>query len=472
MESTLQMLKQLFQLKNTLNASLWQQHKKTLLLLSLLGGVQACGGGGGDSSATTPTIPKSYAFSLTSTLTNKCGDQLPFVDVELFIQNSSWDVVEKLQPDANGVFSFSSDNELINYTIAAKTQQTGKAEGLDFVSFHQVKATTAAIYQAQHAEKIDNTNCECVTKNVEVTHAPISNIAKVTSSANFTETEILNAQSTHFNNVEACRIVDGSWPIHSFSIVGIGNNSNVLGAAGFIEDFSQIALNTNNEEIWMLAAFDGVEEVSLTNGHQAFTTHQSFLGLEHFDIDVVEGDNSVELFNSHVYVSETEYQSNAEVVFTEVDSAFGSIKISSQHQVISPVSATSFAVEASDKKPDVDDVFFSEIKSDWSYDYSDVADYPMAIISVNYQAFDLQANTPMPVKWTSYGEITGQLPVTMALEGYDEIINDDTLILETNTILIQSENTNNYANYLLYYQNGSNSTFVNNIKSYHISIEK
>ncbi|MFB0982268.1 MAG: hypothetical protein QMC62_15280 [Alteromonadaceae bacterium] len=88
MESTLQMLKQLFQLKNTLNASLWQQHKKTLLLLSLLGGVQACGGGGGDSSATTPTIPKSYAFSLTSTLTNKCGDQLPFVDVELFIQKA------------------------------------------------------------------------------------------------------------------------------------------------------------------------------------------------------------------------------------------------------------------------------------------------------------------------------------------------------------------------------------------------
>jgi hypothetical protein len=465
------MLKKLFQLKITPSTSLWQQHKKTFLLLSLLGSVQACGGGG-DSASTTPVIPKSYEFSLTSTLTNKCGEKLPFVDVELFIQNSDWGVVEKLQPDANGVFSFSSESEFINYTIAAKTQQTGKAEGLDFVSFHQAKATTTAIYQAQHAEKIDNINCECVTKNVEVTHAPISNISKVTSSANFTETKILNSQSTHFNNVEACRIVDGSWPIHSFSIMGIGNNSNVLGAAGFIEDFSQIDLNTNNEEVWVLAAFDGVEEVSLNNDHQAFTTHQLFLGLEHFVINVAEDDNTVDLFNSHVYVSETDYQSNAEVVFTEVDSAFGSIKISSQHQVISSVFSTSFAVEATDKKPNVDDVFFSEIESDWSYDYSDVADYPMAIIAVNYQAFEPIANTPMPVTWKSYGEITGQLPVTTALEGYGDIINDDTLILGTNTILIQSQNTNNYADYLVYYQNASNSTFANDIKSYHISIEK
>jgi len=340
------------------------------------------------------------------------------------------------------------------------------------VSFHQVKATTAAIYQAQHAAKIDNTNCECVTKNVEVSHAPISDIAKVNSSAHFTDTEIINSQNTHFNNVEACRIVDGSWPTHSFSIVGIGNNSNVLGAAGFIEDFSETVINDDNEEVWELAAFDGIEEINLNNGHQAFTTHQSFLGLQHFAINVTEDDNMVDLFNSHVYVSETDYQSNAEVVFTEVDSAFGSIKISSQHQVISAVSATSFAVKASDVKPNVDDVFFSEIKSDWSYDYSDVADYPMAIIAVNYQGFEPITNTPMPVTWKSYGEITGQLPVTTALEGYDDIINDDTLILGTNTILVQSQSTNNYANYLLYYQNASNSTFVNDIKSYHISIEK
>ena len=466
------MLKNTLHLKATPHESLWQQHKKTFLLLSLLGSVQACGGGGENSSSTTPTIPKSYSFSLVSTLTNKCGEQLPFVDVELFIQNSDWSVVEKLQPDASGIFSFSSDSELINYTIAAKTQQTGKVEGLELVSFNQVKATTAAIYQAQHAAKIDNTNCECVTKNVEVSHAPISNIAKVSSSANFTDTEIINSQNTHFNNVEACRIFDGSWPTHSFSIVGIGNNSNVLGAAGFIEDFSQTVINDDNEEVWELAAFDGIEEINLNNGHQAFTTHQSFLGLEHFVINVTEDDDMVDLFNSHVYVSETDYQSNAEVVFTEVDSAFGSIKISSQHQVISAVSTTSFAVKASDVKPNVDDVFFSEIDSDWSYDYSDVADYPMAIIAVNYQGFDPITNTPMPVTWKSYGEITGKLPVTTALEGYDDIINDDTLILGTNTILLQSQSTNNYANYLLYYQNASNSTFVNDIKSYHISIEK
>ena len=472
MESTLQMLKQLFKLKNTLNVSLSQQHKKTLLLCALMASLQACGGGGGNSAVTTPTIPKSYEFSLTSTLTNKCGEKLPFVDVELFIQDSTWAVVEKLQPDANGVFSFSSDSELINYTLAAKTQQLGKAEGLDFVSFHQVKATTTAVYQAQHSEIIDNANCECVTKNVEVSHTPISDITKVTSSANFTDTQMINSENTYFINVEACRIVDGSWPLHSFSIVGTGNNNNVQGAAGFISDFSQTSLNNDNEEVWELSAFATVEVIDLNNNHQAFSTHQSFSGQQHFAINIVESDNSINLFNSHAYVSETDYQSNAEVIFSEVDSAFGSIKISSQHQVISSVSSISFAVEAAENKPNVDDVFFSEINSDWSYDYSDVADYPMAIIAVNYQAFEPIANTPMPVTWKSYGEITGQLPVTTVLEGYSDIINDDTLILGTNTILIQSQNTNNYADYLLYYQNASNRTFANDIKSYNISIEK
>jgi len=115
------MLNKLFKSEITLNTSLLQQHKKALLLLSLFGSLQACGGGGGDSAATTPTVPKSYAFSLTSTLTNKCGEKLPFVDVELFIQNSDWSVVEILQPDASGIFSFSGDSELINYTIPAKT---------------------------------------------------------------------------------------------------------------------------------------------------------------------------------------------------------------------------------------------------------------------------------------------------------------------------------------------------------------
>jgi len=466
------MLKKLLMINKMSTITYSFAQKKVFLLLPILAGLSACGGGGSSSSDVTPTVPKSYSFSLTSTILNKCGEKLPFVDVELFVQNNDWSVVEKLQPNENGIFSFTSESELINYTLVAKTQLAGKAEGLDFVSYHQVKATTAAVYQAIHASKALNTNCECITRNVEVSHTPISDITKVTSSAKFADTEVLNAQSTRFLNVEACRVIDGSWPLHSFSLVGTGNNDNVQGAAGFIVDFSQTVVNSDNQEIWHLSAFDAIELITLTNNHQPFTTRQLFKGQEHFEIDVLEDDSSVELFNSHIYVSEADYLSKAEVIFSETDSAFGEIKISSQHQIISSEFNTSFSVTASEKRPDVDDIYFSEIKSDWSYDYSNVANYPMVIISINYQAYHQENNTPMPAKWTSYGEIAGQLPVSISLPGYENIINDETIVLGTNTELIQSSSTDKYENYLLFYQNESNSSFANNVKSYHISISK
>jgi hypothetical protein len=465
------MINILSHLKNASSASFYHQHKKSFLLSLFIASLSACGGGS-DGSNSTPTTSKSYAFSLSSMLINKCGEKLAFTDVELFIQNKDWSVVEKLQPNANGLFSFISTNELINYTLVAKTQQTGKTEGLDFISFYQVKATTPAVYQAQHASKTTDTNCECITRNVEVSHTPISDISQITSSASFTAIDIIDTQNTHFLNVEACRVQGGSWPLHSFSMVGTGNNGNVQGAAGFIGDFSQTTVNNDNAEVWQLDAFDGIETIGLSKNHQAFSTKQLFLGKQHFAIAVPEDSRSLELFNSHVYVSETDYQSNAEVIFSETDSAFGQIKISSQHQVVSSAYNTSFAVEASEKKPNVDDIYFSEIKSDWSYDYSGVADYPMAVITVSYQAFNPENNLPMLAKWTSYGEISGQLPVTTALTGYENIINDDSIVLGTKTDLIQSKDTNKYANYLLYYQNGSNLSFAKNIKSYHISIDK
>ncbi|TWX56344.1 hypothetical protein [Colwellia hornerae] len=466
------MLLKLLQLQNCSISSFLNNYKNTLLVLPIVVGIQACGGGGGSSDNTTPTVPKSYAFSLTSTLTNKCGEKLPFVDVELFIQNNDWSVVTKLQPNANGLFSFSSENELINYTLVAKTQQVGKVEGLDFVSFHQVKATTPATYQAEHISKVVDTNCECITQNVEVSHTPVADITQVTSSATFASTAVINSERTDFINVEVCRIIDGTWPLHSFSLVGTGNNSNVQGAAGFIDDFNQTVINSDNQVVWQLSAFTAIEQIGLNKNHQPFTTQQLFLGQTHFAMTVLEEDNAVDLFNSHLYVSETVYQSNAEVIFSETDSAFGKIKISSQHQVISSAFNTSFAVAATTKKPDVDDIYFSEIKSDWSYDYSNVANYPLAIITVNYQAYHPEKNTPMPAKWTSYGKITGQLPVASALSGYEGIINDDTIVLGTNTDLVQSEYTDKYANYLVYYQNESNGSFTDNVKNYHISIKK
>jgi hypothetical protein len=447
-----------------------------LLPLACFIGLSACGGGGGGGSDT-PKVPPVYSFSLTSTLTNKCGEELPFTDFEVFVQNEDWSIIEKIVPDVNGMVSLTTENELINYTVAAKSQQGDEVEGYQFTSFYQVNTTTAAIYQAQYQERVNsdddpaNANCECITQDVEARHTPLTNIDNVSSSATFETNEFVDSQHTTFTNVEACRVIDGEWPIHSFSVVGTSNNNLRQGAAEFISDFSASVMNDLNKPVWELLAFDPIETIALNKNHQAFTTKQLFQDREHFKIDVLESDDTLDLFNGHIYISESFYSSMAEFIFDESSSAFGTMKISSRHQVISTDHASSFLVEATEKYPEIDTVNFSEIKADWSYDYSDVADYPMAVISVDYFSIDPTSNTPIPAQWKTYGPISGQLPVTTLLSGYEGIINEETIVLGTTSDLIKSAQSNNYESYLEFYQNGSNTTFAENVKSYHIEIE-
>jgi hypothetical protein len=465
MESTLQMLKQLFQLKNTPNASLWQQHKKTMLLCSLIGSLQACGGGGGNSSVTTPTIPKSYEFSLTSTLTNKCGEKLPFVDVELFIQNSKWDVVEKLQPNANGVFSFTSDSELINYTLAAKTQQSGKVEGLELVSFHQVKATTAAVYQAQHSEIIDNTNCECVTKNVSLQHATITNINQETSSASYSDVTFIDSRNTIFNDVEVCRITGSNWPLHSFSIVGKDNNNDVIGSGAFIEEVF-------GNDIWEVSAFESSTTEFLKDNHQAFSNEQLINGNSHFFTDVKESDTSVQIFRKHDNVDL--FRSEAEYTFEERPNLNEYLRTSSKQIITSEIYQDSLLVEAEIIVPEAfkDDKSMNviAIKSDGSYDFTTLADFPMAIITIDFQSVNPATNTQMLVNWVTYGPIEGLVPIKVTFPGYESLISDQTHF-RIDSEVIQSVSSNTYGDYVSYFQNHVNTSFENNLKSYQIIVD-
>lgn len=89
---------------------------------------------------------------------------------------------------------------------------------------------------------------------------------------------------------------------------------------------------------------------------------------------------------------------------------------------------------------------------------------------MTYQAFNPTTGLPMPVKWTTFGPVQGQLPINAVLTGYEDIINANTDKKGTDVTLIKSQATSSYADYLRYYQNGDHSTFANNLQRYHIEI--
>lgn len=439
------------------------EHKKSILLLSLLVGLQACGGGGSDSDPT-PTIPKSYAFTLTSTLSNKCGEKLPFVDVELFLQGEDWSTIEQYAPDENGVFSFTTENETINYTLVAKSQKVGKAEGYQLTSFYQARTTTPAIYQAQLNELIDNSNCECVTKNVSVDHATISNIDvdDVTSSANFLDVTFTDSRNTVFNGVEVCRISGGNWPLHSFSLVGEDNNEEIIGRSVFIDEIF-------GNEIWQASAFESSTTESLEDNHQAFVTEQLINGNRHFTTDVKESDIRIQIFKAHDHVDV--FRSEAQNVFEERPNLNDYLRTSSKQIITSEVYTDSLRVEAEDMKPVAfkDDQSRNElaIRSDGSYDFTSLADFPMAIVTIDFQSISPSTNSSMPVSWITYGPIEGIVPIKVTLPGYEHLINDDTHFRIDNEV-IQSASSNNYSDYVSYFQNNADMMFKNNLKSYQI----
>jgi hypothetical protein len=459
------MLLNLFQLQIIPASSLFEKLKKSLLVLPAVLCIHACGGGGASNKATTPEVPIFYPFSLTSTLTNKCGAKLPFVDVELFIQNQDWSVVDKLQPDENGVFSFSSASEFINYTLVAKNQQAGEVEGLDFVSFHQVKATTPAIYQAQHAVIIDNSNCECVMKNVSLTHTTINNIDKITSSANFSDVTFIDSRHTVFNNVEACRIVAGDWPLHSFSLLGEDNNNDIIGRGVFIEEYF-------GNETWEAFASEFSTAYYFEDKHQSFSNGQIINGNHHFVMNVDDSDMSVQIFSKHDIIEL--FRSEVEYIFEVRPNLNQYLRTSSKQIITSEIYGNSLMVEADPRVPDAfkndKNINLIAIKSDGNYDFTSLADYPMAIVKIDFQSLNPIINSPMPVSWVTYGPIEGVVPIKVALLGYESLINEKTHF-RIDSEIIKSVSSNTYNDYVSYFQNHENMAFESNLKSYQIIID-
>jgi hypothetical protein len=417
------------------------------LLLTIL--LQACGG----SSPTTPDVPKEpveYTFSLTSQITNDCGISTAFTGVELLLQDDTWQTIETYKVDESGVISFVTESEFINYTIVAKDQKGSEAEGLNVVSFYQANSATPSHYQAQFDELLDGLNdvsCECVTQDIKLSHRTFDEQTSVTSSLGDVTWSPIDSKTTLIEGIKVCKAIDGSWPLHSFSVLGTDSNNKSIIAGGLKDDFSE-----NVDGVWLLAADEVADSVDLVMPHQAFTTNQVIGNTKHFTTKVIEEDKNLLIFDTHTYISEAYYQSQASVTFDERDSVVRSSVVKTTHQIVSTSYEESFKVKANEQRPPIDDIGITEIKSDGSYDYSAIVGFPMAVISYTFLTFDPETQLLMPAKWTFYGPEQGTLAISAPLEGYVKIIDINTRKEAINVRLVKSMSTNNYQDYVKYYQ--------------------
>jgi hypothetical protein len=434
--------------------------------------LQGCGGSSSSSEPEKPVEPVEYTFSLTSQLTNDCGVASAFTEVELLLQDDTWQTTETYQADENGVISFVTESEFINYTLVAKDQQGNDAQGLNVISYYQASSATPSHYKARFDESIDNASCECVTKDIQISHRtfaePDNNT--VTSSLSFTKSGPVGNKATLFEGVNVCRVTDGSWPLNSFSVSGTDINQKPISVAKFTDDYK-----SDEVDVLILAADEVPDSIPLVMPHQVLSTQQIIGNSKHFLTQVAKGDDGLLIFGTHSYISEAYYQTQASVTFDERDSVVRSSVVQTTHQVISTDIQTSLAVKANEQRPPIDDVGITEIKDDGSYDYSGVAGFPMAVISYTFLTFDPATKLVMPAKWTFYGPEEGTLAISAPLTGYTDIIDTDTRKEAINVRLINSMAGGNYSDYIKFYQGESTADmtddFVKNMSEVQLNVK-
>jgi hypothetical protein len=95
----------------------------------------------------------------------------------------------------------------------------------------------------------------------------------------------------------------------------------------------------------------------------------------------------------------------------------------------------------------------------------------MAIISFSYIVYDAQQSL-IPVQWTTYGPIEGQLPINAVFSGYETFITDDTPWSELTVELLQSSLSQSYDDYIAAVLSEDTENFDQNLRSYYIDITK
>lgn len=434
--------------------------KKYYIIFITIIFIQSCG-----SSSSKTEAGAEYQFVLSAQLTNQCGQQVTFNQFEVHLQDENWNLIEKYSPDTNGLVNFTTDQQHINYTIVAKSQQGASAEGLDIVSYYQANTTTAAIYEASYDNLLDNSTCECITRDIELQHRVFSTIDSISTSFNYENWYSVDSQTTYVNAAEVCRIIGNEWAIQSISIRGKDTNNNAIGVASLLENFS-----SNIEQLWQPAAIEVADTVSLPQNHAVFEMTQQFANNEHFYVKAEEDDEELLIFNTHPYISESKYQSTASYIFEDIHTIFGQSTFSSHHQIKSSIYTTAFDVSAQTIQPEIDNTSFIELDADGSYDYSAISGYPLVEITFNYQVNTTNSGTLMPINWTMYGPIKGTLASSLQLTGYEDILGQDLAIQSTNIKIIKSVNTSKYDDYISYYQGDKDSDLTDNLHYFQLDL--
>ena len=431
-----------------------QRTKFTLSFLSILL-LNACGSSGGSSSTDPSTgTPTTYSFNLTSTIANECGVTAAFSDVEVLVQDDDWSTTATYSANSSGLISFTSTDEYINYTLIAKTQSGDQLEGLDIKSFYQAETASSSVYAATYDTAIDNSTCECITNDVVLTHRTLTTRTEEYSSLPYSSAEATDATTTTFNDVEVCRETTGDWPVASFMVTGENTTEEAIGAANFLSTF------TDDGSSWDLAAIEIPEEMTFSKADADFTASQVFSNTDHFNTQVSEDDQSMLIFNSHVYTSEAFYKLNAEQVIYESSTLFSESIYSSHQQVVSTSADTTYNSDLITSVADIDYVNFSELDSAGNFDYSDVDDHPMSIIKFTYNVLN-DTGEFYPVTWTNYHEESGSLASSVSLTGYDDFVNESsTVIANTEVTLLRSLNTSSYQDYINYFQQNDDINFT------------
>lgn len=404
----------------------------SLILLS------ACGGGGGGKKNDDNNLPVSREFSVQSVITNSCGVESAFTDVELVLQDENWLVVDTYFPDETGLITLTTDQAKINYTIIAKTKNGDDDEGIAALSYFQAESNRKGKYYATYDDKIDSSTCECVTQDVVLTHIPLSNVIGVTSSTPYEDHTVVDGSTTQFNNVTACKPVDQSWPEHSFSVY-----DDVDGYLGLHNDFSK-----SESGQWPVNDIGRGTYISISKNNPKLTTSQIFNNQRHFSVEVEQNSREAMIFENHKYVGDATFYGQAEHVFYEqTDSPKYYFSFKSSDTIYSTDYNNALDLKPSTNEQGIDWEYFKEITKS-SYDYSKVDNHKMAIIRFDYDAKNPTTLLDMPASWTLYGPIEGTLPMVNGLPGYEDIIAADTDIDIFDVNLIRNYQTSNYQDYI------------------------
>ncbi|WNC67983.1 hypothetical protein RI845_15840 [Thalassotalea nanhaiensis] len=400
----------------------------------------ACGSGSGGSDDDDKE-PTTHQFTLQSLIKNSCGQATPYSDAQVFLQDENWQVLSEHQINDEGLVEITTTNDKINFTVLAAFKGDNNIESYQAMSYHQVDSDVKATYYATHSDKLDNSTCECITQDVVLSHINSNNVQNALSSATFEGYELIDGSTTTFKQVESCRISGQEWPEHSFAVY-----DSEEGFVGFHQDFT-----TTENGTWEVFDDGNGISVSFNRKDMNMTTSQIFNHTRHFAKTVVAESNETIIFENHKFTGNAVYSASADFIFKEESSPFGSVGLKSRETVFSPDYNDSLAVKPSEDDENIDYITWGEIEASGAYDYSHVSKHKMAVISYVFDAKNPDTQLDMPVLWTSFGPIEGQLPMNTLLPGFEDIINGDTGIDVTQVNLLRHHSFDNYQEYINYY---------------------